>query len=115
LDFGQQFVLAERLWICERETGGAFIIMTPGYLESFITLFIGAALAVSGFATIMQPDEKKLRLPLAGRINAVFSNTETIWFVHACAITMLIAGTLISGAAAVGVLNNLGAQGVTLK
>ncbi|NJM41677.1 MAG: hypothetical protein HC853_13425 [Anaerolineae bacterium] len=89
--------------------------MTPGYLESFVTLFIGAALAVSGFATWMQPEEKMLRLPLAGKINSVFSNAETVWFVRACAITMLIAGTIISGAAAVGVLNNLGAQGVTLK
>jgi hypothetical protein len=89
--------------------------MTPGYLESFITLFIGAALAVSGFATLMQPEEKMLRLPLAGKINSVFSNSDTLWFVRACAITMLIAGTFVSGAAAVGVLNNLGAQGVTLK
>ena len=89
--------------------------MTSGYLESIIVLVIGGALAVSGYATLLQPEEKMLRLPLAGKINSVFSNSDTLWFVRACGLTLLITGAVVSGAAVIGVLNNLGAMGVTLK
>ncbi len=89
--------------------------MTNGYLESVIVLVIGGALAASGYATILQSAEKMLRLPLAGRIYEAFGQKDTVRFVNVCGVFMLLSGAALLGMAAIGVLNNLGAMGVTLK
>ena len=78
------------------------------WINSLITMGIGAMMAVSGYATLLQPEDKMLRLPLAGRISAAFGRSDTLKFVRWNGLFLLVVGSVVSLFAVIGTINNLG-------
>ena len=78
------------------------------WINSIIAMGIGALMALSGFATLLQPDDKALKLPFTGKILTAFSRADTLRFVKVNGLFLLVSGTLVSLFAAIATINNLG-------
>ncbi len=63
--------------------------MSPAITGIFFALVVAGALFASGYALLLLPKDKALKLPLAGRIDAAFGETDTLRFVRLIALFMM--------------------------
>lgn len=73
----------------------------------FIGLAVAGLLFVSGFATLLLPQEKALNMPLAGRINQAFGPDDTWRFVRFIAVFLMGVGVMLVIASLAALLNNV--------
>lgn len=73
----------------------------------FIGLAVAGLLFVSGFATLLLPQNKALSLPLAGRINEAFGPDDTWRFVRFIAVFLMVVSVMLIIASLAALLNNV--------
>ncbi|MFN3706156.1 MAG: hypothetical protein ACK4WM_09235 [Thermoflexales bacterium] len=63
--------------------------MSPVITGIFVALIVAGALFASGYALLLLPKEKALKLPLAGRIDAAFGDADTLRFIRLIGLFMM--------------------------
>lgn len=73
----------------------------------FIGLTVAGLLFLSGYATLVLPQEKAVSLPLAGRINEAFGPRDTWRFVRFIGGFLMLVGVMFVIASLASFLNNV--------
>jgi hypothetical protein len=73
----------------------------------FIGIAVAGLLFLSGYATLLLPENKALSMPLAGRIREAFGPDITLRFVQFIAVFLMAVGAMIVIASLASLLNNV--------
>ncbi|MCS6774155.1 MAG: hypothetical protein RMM31_00080 [Anaerolineae bacterium] len=81
--------------------------MSSAVIGVFVALIVAVLLFASGYATLILPEEKALRLPLAGRINQAFGSADTLRFVRLIAGFLMVVAVMLVIASLASLLNSV--------